>query len=68
VRRRLGGDHMVIVHAVMSLGGLAVLLLATVGLVVGAVILGVSAHRRSSGRRRADPWVVPVWWDQAGSS
>lgn len=58
---------MITVHAVMGLGGLAVLLLAVVGFVVGAVILAVSAHRRSLGRP-ADPWVVPVWWDQPGSS
>ena len=58
---------MIITHAISSPVGSAVLLLAAIGLLVGVVVLTVSARNRSP-RRRTGPDAVPLWWDQAPAS
>jgi len=55
---------MIITHAISSPVGSAMLLLATIGLLVGVVVLTVSARSRKP-RRLTGTDVVPLWWDQA---
>ncbi|HEY5784537.1 MAG TPA: hypothetical protein VIT65_07165 [Microlunatus sp.] len=58
---------MIITHAISSPVGSAMLLLAAIGLLVGVVVLAVSARNRSP-RHLTSPDAVPLWWDQAPAS
>jgi hypothetical protein len=65
VRRRLGGDHMIVTHAIFGPVGAAMLLLAALGLLVGVVVLRVSAARTRGRRQLTSADAVPLWWDQS---
>ena len=58
---------MIITHAILGSLGSTIVLLAAIGLLVGVVVLAVSARSRSA-RRLRGPEAVPLWWDQSSAS
>jgi hypothetical protein len=56
---------MIIVHAIIGAAGWAVMLLASIGLVVSAAAVTVSVRSRNH-RSVSKPAAAPVWWDQLG--
>ena len=59
---------MIVTHAVIGSVGAAMLLLAALGLVIGVVVLRVSAARSRGLRRLPGSDAVPLWWDQSPAS
>ncbi len=56
---------MIIVHAIIGAAGWAVMLLASIGLVISAAAVTISVRYRNH-RADSKPAVAPLWWDQLG--